>query len=301
MRAERTTDTAVRYDARTSQTMQRDAMECALLEERAENKRLREELELFKSSFDVFEREQASQRALRTQVSVLEEEVRLRTKEISALRRENGALLKKDEARIAMRVAAYEEQNRQLTRALEELNARKDAKVEDVVKAYEKRIALLEEHLDTLSGGQWSMVRDEKGEASKEITAILENIKRQRDESDQIAKRIAVLEKAYAAQDLSSQVSQDTPDRERSDLYFKLGQAYVRSQEYDKAVEAFLACERYGAAPAETHYYLGLLYQFGVGDREKALGALRKYLFIEPNGRFAAKADRMVVAIGADR
>ena len=276
------------------------ALELALAQERERNRQLTKENELFKSSYDVVLRSTESEHGLKTQVAALEEELRLRNKELIELRRENAALLEKNETAVALRVQKYAEENARLERLIGELKERSGKTTQEMVAAYERRIAMLEDHLDTLTGGTWKMLKDENGEDAPEMKAVLERLRKQKSETAEIALRIDALEKAYAVseKDAAAQGDPTQADKDRSELYFRLGKAYVRSGEYQQAIESFLESVRFGAAPVDAHYFLGLLYQYAAGDRDRSVASLRKYLYLAPSGTYAAKADAMLAASG---
>jgi len=272
-------------------------LELALAQERERSRTLQKENELFRSSYDVVKRSMESEHGLKTQIAALEEELRLRNKEISSLRRENTAFLERDETAVALRVQKYAEENERLAKTISELKDRSGKSTQEMVSAYERRIAMLEDNLDVLTGGTWKMLKKENGEDSPEMKSILDRLRKQKSETAEIALRIEALEKAYATADVADGSADLNGDKDRSMLYFRLGKAYVKSGEYQSGIEAFLESLRYGAAPAEAHYFLGLLYQYVSGDREKSAASLRKYLYLAPNGPYAAKADEMLAAV----
>lgn len=70
--------------------------------------------------------------------------------------------------------------------------------------------------------------------------------------------------------------------RERADKNRDLGAAYTKLQMFDKAIAAYeLALEAH-PDHAQTHYYLGLLYEHAQNNDERAVAHLQRYLALSP-------------------
>jgi tetratricopeptide (TPR) repeat protein len=70
-----------------------------------------------------------------------------------------------------------------------------------------------------------------------------------------------------------------------SGAYADLGAAYAHIKNYDLAIDAYTESLRYDPRNADICYNLGLLYQQGKNNPEKAIAYLGKYLKLKPNAR----------------
>lgn len=291
---------AAGFDAVDAMRKRIESLQADLSDVTLQNKDLLRENELLKSSFGVLSSAEDGERSLRTRVAAMEEELRLKNKEVFSLRRENAALLENRDATLGRRTKAYEDENARLRDELLSRAKADGARIDGAIAAYEKRIAVLEGHLDALTDGQWSLIKERDGEDTAETKKVLADIRRERGEAEAVAGRIAALERAYADRREGVDVK-PMADGERAELFVRLGKAYVAAGRYPQALESFLRAEQTGSAPDETYYFLGLLYQQTQGDKAKALEALRRYLFRAPQGDHASKAETMIGVIAAGR
>jgi len=76
-----------------------------------------------------------------------------------------------------------------------------------------------------------------------------------------------------------------TVNREKADLYTKLGTVYTEAKFYDLAIEAYDSSLRLLPVNADVHYNLGILYKHKNNDNKKAVYHLKEYLRLNPDAK----------------
>lgn len=100
---------------------------------------------------------------------------------------------------------------------------------------------------------------------------------------------------AFALSWSSSAFAQSREDRRKALEHFEQGEAYMKVQAYDKAVEEYRAA--YEAVPKPGFLFnIGMAYK-AAGEKRKALEHFRKYLALEPNGRASTEARAYATSI----
>lgn len=275
---------------------ERTRLETALLEERLKAEALREEIEFFESTLEGLVVEDVEKNELRTRLNLLEEELNSKNKELTRLRKENSFLIDKREKIIDSRLFDYETKVNELRNEIFRLNALKDKSTEEHVRVYENRIKILQEYLNILTDGEWAFMNVEHDLYSDETAQILSLIRDKKEETQKIEEKISLLGNLYINESVYAEMEKSSIgiENEKTELYERLGTAFIESQQYDKAIKAFLDAVSLGNANPRVHYYLGLLYQYVKHDTEKALVAFKKYLYYEPSGEYTQKAEKII-------
>lgn len=85
-----------------------------------------------------------------------------------------------------------------------------------------------------------------------------------------------------AQQKLETDTLRQMLQRERGELHRELGAAYTKLQIFDKAIRAYESALEADPDHAQTHYYLGLLYEHAQHNDERAVAHLQRYLALSP-------------------
>lgn len=274
-------------------------LKAELLEEQIRNQSLTGDIDVFSSMIEEAVADDESEKHLRLNIDIMREEMRSLKKEMERLRGVNNELTDKAQYFAKIKGNEYEKRLKILSEKYSILKKDYNDDVAQEIKDYKKRNDRLIEYLDILTDGKWSLMNMDSGRTSQETVTMLEGINKAKKDVDELRKRMSSLESAYSRSSVLEEASRDPAgiNKERALLYAELGRAHIRAGDYEHAIESFLRAVTTGSAPAEVHYFLGLLYEYVRHDSAMALDALNRYLYYEPVGVYAQKADKIISLI----
>jgi tetratricopeptide (TPR) repeat protein len=209
---------------------------------------------------------------------------------------------------------------------LEQANARLESRIEELL-PQEERALDLEQELEILNAAYWNLDAKMKRVLSKnqeletkvyflagfshnaehktatqnELNA---NLKLKDQELQNMGKMVDDLSKEQALlrkeneelrQSLASLI--ETNKQEKAALYEKLGMAYIQSQAFDLAIEAYEQALDIGSLQSQAHYHLGLLYRHAQNDTRKSKHFFQKYLELEPKAKNRKEVEYLIKAM----
>lgn len=126
------------------------------------------------------------------------------------------------------------------------------------------------------------------------LTALTEET-RQRDQAMQaLAAKLQQAQHLLQEQThfkLEADTLRETLQRDRGELYRELGALYTKAQLFDRAINAYQKSLEADPDHAQTHYYLGLLYQHAKNNDERAVAHLQRYLALSPTLKAKERKD----------
>jgi len=84
----------------------------------------------------------------------------------------------------------------------------------------------------------------------------------------------------------------DKSDGERLDFFYNAGCMLMELGEYRKAERAFLRALEMDPGDVDTHYNLGIVYDDGLGDADRARHHYREFLRLSDNEQDRARVDQ---------
>ncbi len=142
-------------------------------------------------------------------------------------------------------------------------------------------------------------------EKAKEIYLKEQDFKRREQELESLRKLVDSLNKEHAPirkenEELKQQLVllAEADKKEKIALHEKLGMAYMQSQLFDLAIDAYEKALDIGSSQSEIHYYLGLLYKHAQNDTQKSRYHLQKYLTLTPRSKNRKEVEYIIKAMG---
>lgn len=86
----------------------------------------------------------------------------------------------------------------------------------------------------------------------------------------------------HAKATLEADTLRDMLKRERGELHRELGAAYTKLQLFDRAIASYQQALQSDPEHAQTHYYIGLLYEHAQNNDARAVAHLQRYLALSP-------------------
>lgn len=172
---------------------------------------------------------------------------------------------------------------RQLKRTLELEHENAQIR-QSLVQTHEELERLRKAHEQLAHGELRALQEDNLTLQAKLVTLEEEHRRRRRD-----VERLRDLERdreSWTKEQVQLRLEADTLrqmlQRERADMRRELGAAYTKLQMFDKAIAAYESALEAAPDHAQTHYYLGLLYEHAQNNDTRAVAHLQRYLALSP-------------------
>lgn len=117
------------------------------------------------------------------------------------------------------------------------------------------------------------------------LTALTEETRRREQAMQELAAKLRQAQQLAQEQTrfkLEADTLRETLQQDRGALYRELGALSTKAQLFDRAINAYQKSLEAEPDHAQTHYYLGLLYQHAKNNDERAVAHLQRYLALSP-------------------
>jgi tetratricopeptide (TPR) repeat protein len=233
----------------------------------------------------------------KNEIQALRQSFEIQSAEIRSLRKQRAAYRHQDE-----RLLEITKENQTLRVKLEERDAR-IAALEGGRRTDEQMLRCLEEENKKLSAKAVS--QDQKlaalAEELNRNQGVMEEGVRVKEENLMLRQQLAVQEKRYAPlkNETMFQEKQLTAMREKirqdkATLYQELGVAYMKLEFFDAAIDALEKSLQFNPGGVDLFYPLGLLYEYGRNDKQKALEYFQRFLKTHPMAKNRQEVEYLV-------